>query len=299
MSKNSLGKILDRIPNHYELLGLPLFESDVKKIREAALESIQELKKWEIHRDRDIGGKINELVRMVSRAFAEISDERRKKVYDVLLKEELGLSDSESSNIEQISDELEGDFGNTPAPNGKTRGNRVPGRYPIVRMRPSSDVDDTAKVRVNSVSEKVSSALSSDRRVKQLGQILGAFHPIKPDEAPLEESSRDSGAARNRSGGWWKSYKDTVLFSAIAPFPLLLSMGMLEFLMALRSRCGYGPIVLFYAVVCLLLCAATIIFCAMALATEDESVSIGRFIVFLIVLHGSTFSVVALLNMFI
>ena len=109
MAKDLLKEILNVVPNHYELLGLELFESDQDKIKRAALEATRKVKEWEGAIDRDVAENVLELRANINRAFAELSDETKKNACDAKLAEKLGLSkrrfdaDEKNSSTGEIS----------------------------------------------------------------------------------------------------------------------------------------------------------------------------------------------------
>ena len=92
MAKDWVNIIFEIIPNHYELLGLKLFETDQEKIKTAALERTKKVKEWDGSLDRDTAKNVGDLRVNVSRAFAELSDETKKLAYDMELAKELGIS---------------------------------------------------------------------------------------------------------------------------------------------------------------------------------------------------------------
>lgn len=100
MAKDLLKEILNHVPNHYELLDLKLFESDKDKIKQATLDCTKKVKEWEGSIDRDTAENVGELRANVSRAFAELSDEMKKRDYDAELAKKLDISlpDSEKKH---------------------------------------------------------------------------------------------------------------------------------------------------------------------------------------------------------
>ena len=78
-------------PNHYELLGLELFEPDLERISAAAVDRIQLLNsEWE-NAEKDVFNKAQELSDQVTVARDTLSDATEKAAYDVRLRRELGL----------------------------------------------------------------------------------------------------------------------------------------------------------------------------------------------------------------
>ena len=74
-----------RPPSHYELLGLPMFESDPEKIHAAILSQSAKLKRWVLDPNRVRARAIQRMLNEVGQASADLEDAARKRDYDVSL----------------------------------------------------------------------------------------------------------------------------------------------------------------------------------------------------------------------
>jgi len=81
-----------RPPNHYVILGLPLFEAEPHVIHEAVLRQISELKRYVLHPDPERMRRVQDLLNEVARAGTTLEDPTTKGPYDVALAQQLGVS---------------------------------------------------------------------------------------------------------------------------------------------------------------------------------------------------------------
>ncbi|MBM4037090.1 MAG: hypothetical protein FJ290_01135 [Planctomycetes bacterium] len=81
-----------RPPNHYALLGLPLFEHDTHAIHEAVLTQTAQLKRYALHPDPDRMRRVQELLNEVNGAGATLQDPNTKVPYDAELAWQLGVA---------------------------------------------------------------------------------------------------------------------------------------------------------------------------------------------------------------
>jgi len=80
-----------RPPNHYAILGLPLFEPDTKVIHEAVLRQTAELKRYVLHPDPDRIRRVQELLNEVHAAGTTLEDPKTKAPHDDRLALQLGI----------------------------------------------------------------------------------------------------------------------------------------------------------------------------------------------------------------
>lgn len=92
MAENLYKEILDHTPNHYELLGLKLFESDPEKIKKASLTQSKKIKDWALAPDQNTANEVQHLRKLVDTAITILEDEKKKEKYDNELAEELGVT---------------------------------------------------------------------------------------------------------------------------------------------------------------------------------------------------------------
>ena len=83
MSENLYNKILGikkqiSAPNHYELLGLGLFEANPRKVHRAGLRCLRKLKDWQLHPDTKIARQVQEMMNQVGLActILELPDKK-------------------------------------------------------------------------------------------------------------------------------------------------------------------------------------------------------------------------------
>ncbi len=81
-----------RPPNHYAILGLPLFEPDTDVIHEAVLRQTAELKRYVLHPDPDRIRRVQELLNEIHAAGAILQDPRTKAPYDERLALQLRIA---------------------------------------------------------------------------------------------------------------------------------------------------------------------------------------------------------------
>ena len=146
------------------MLGLPLFENDLEKIKRIGLEGMKELKEWELVQDKETNDKINELKAMISRAFAELSDKKRKKVYDASLAKELNVAPPDFAESSDAAGEK----------NKKNRGGaRVPRTVKTTALKHSA--------RKSAGSTANNGAESTIPKTKS-GAKCGSFAPVPSDD---------------------------------------------------------------------------------------------------------------------
>ncbi len=80
-----------RPPNHYAILGLPLFEPDPNVVHEAVLRQTAELKRYALHRDPDRIRRVQEMLNEVNGAGVILQDPKTKGPYDEELAQKLGI----------------------------------------------------------------------------------------------------------------------------------------------------------------------------------------------------------------
>ncbi len=92
-------------PNHYRLLGLPLFEADQEVIAAAAVQRFNWVRKFETSAHADLA---HELAREIKAAWKCLNKTEKKLAYDVKLRGELENlvqgSDRSKGNVSQLSD---------------------------------------------------------------------------------------------------------------------------------------------------------------------------------------------------
>lgn len=92
MDKNLYTEILDNeTPNHYQLLGLQLFENDIETIHKAGLGQMKKLKAWDLQEEEETGKHIKEMHVQLSRAIAVLEGPEKKEQYDKELAKKLGV----------------------------------------------------------------------------------------------------------------------------------------------------------------------------------------------------------------
>ena len=92
MGKDLYTEILNTSkPNHYQLLGLKLFERDAQKIHKASLRQMKKLKAWDLHEDEDTLINVKQIRVQLGYAIAELEDPEKKGEYDIILAKELGI----------------------------------------------------------------------------------------------------------------------------------------------------------------------------------------------------------------
>ncbi len=96
MSDNLYNKILDirediTSPNHYELLGLALFESNPRKVHRAGLRCLRKLKDWQLHPDPKTARAVQEIMNQVGVACTILELPEKKDEYDRQLADKLGI----------------------------------------------------------------------------------------------------------------------------------------------------------------------------------------------------------------
>lgn len=92
MTEDLYSEILEtNVPNHYQLMGLQLFETDPEKIHQAGLEQMKKLKAWDLHEDEATAKKVKEMHVQLSLAISELGEQEKKEAYDKKLGEELGI----------------------------------------------------------------------------------------------------------------------------------------------------------------------------------------------------------------
>jgi ribosomal protein L40E len=96
MSDNLYNKILGikadiDSPNHYELLGLALFESNPRKVHRAGLRCLRKLKDWQLHPDPKTARAVQEMMNQVGLACTILELPEKKDDYDQQLSESLGV----------------------------------------------------------------------------------------------------------------------------------------------------------------------------------------------------------------
>ena len=74
-----------RPPSHYELLGLPMFESDPENIHAAVLSQSAELKRWVLDPNPVRARAVQRMLNEVGQASADLEDAARKRDYDTSL----------------------------------------------------------------------------------------------------------------------------------------------------------------------------------------------------------------------
>jgi len=103
MSKDLYSEILNTdLHNHYELLGLKLFECNPDKIHKASLAQMKKLKAWDLHEDENTAKQIKKIHIQLSRAIGELQDSERKKKYDKVLAFDLGIEVPYLSNVREL-----------------------------------------------------------------------------------------------------------------------------------------------------------------------------------------------------
>ncbi|MBN1864442.1 MAG: DUF4190 domain-containing protein, partial [Victivallales bacterium] len=92
MQENLYNEILEtELPNHYQLLGLKLFEGDQGLIHQAALRQMKKLKAWDLHEDKSTSVQIKRMHVQLSLAISDLEDPEKKIAYDTSLAEKLGI----------------------------------------------------------------------------------------------------------------------------------------------------------------------------------------------------------------
>jgi uncharacterized Zn finger protein (UPF0148 family) len=103
MAKDLYSEILNTdLRNHYELLGLKLFERDPDKIHKASLAQMKKLKAWDLHEDENTAKQIKEIHIQLSRAIGELQDAKKKQEYDKVLAFQLGIEVPYLSNASEL-----------------------------------------------------------------------------------------------------------------------------------------------------------------------------------------------------
>ena len=79
-----------RPPNHYELLGIRIFEADARTIHAAALRQTTTLRQWVLHPDPQRARRVQEMLNEVGRAGAILENPEAKATYDAHLASHIG-----------------------------------------------------------------------------------------------------------------------------------------------------------------------------------------------------------------
>ena len=105
MAKDLYGQLLD-LPsrNYYEILGLPLFESDQDTIHKAVLQQTKKLRRWALDPDASRADRVQELLNEVNRAGVVLEDPEAKADYDRELADRMGIPRPESRDSFQVAE---------------------------------------------------------------------------------------------------------------------------------------------------------------------------------------------------
>ncbi len=122
----------ERPPNHYQLLGLSEFESDIAKISAAFENRFGNVRRYQV------GARTEEAVQLLQRlstAYAELCDSRRKSEYDATLRRPIASAENETVHDVRV----------TVSDTGKTLGVRppqLPPRAASASADPENDIAD-------------------------------------------------------------------------------------------------------------------------------------------------------------
>ncbi len=122
----------ERPPNHYQLLGLSEFESDIAKISAAFENRFGNVRRYQV------GARTEEAVQLLQRlstAYAELCDSRRKSEYDATLRRPIASAENETVHDVRV----------TVSDTGKTervRPPQLPTRAALASADPEKDIAD-------------------------------------------------------------------------------------------------------------------------------------------------------------
>ncbi|MBI3986841.1 MAG: hypothetical protein HY343_07980, partial [Lentisphaerae bacterium] len=84
-------------PNHYVLLGLPVGETDIRKIEDRVHDRLARLRHYQLHHPDQVTHAMNRL----AQAFSCLTDPQAKKVYDASLGASAPVSPSKSGVVKR------------------------------------------------------------------------------------------------------------------------------------------------------------------------------------------------------
>ena len=93
-----------RPPNHYQLLSLPLFESDAKKIHKAVLKQTARVRKWALAPDPERARRVQSMLNEVNGAGAVLENPETKPDYDRGLADALGVPLPEIQEVYELEE---------------------------------------------------------------------------------------------------------------------------------------------------------------------------------------------------